>query len=59
MSSPRLPDWTDLGVLIGLGLGSFGAWQAWPPAGYMLGGLGLVVLFFLAGISGRVPPRGG
>lgn len=55
----RPGDWTDLGIVLGLALISYGAWQAYPPAGYISGGLGLVVLCFLAGVSGRVPPRGG
>jgi hypothetical protein len=28
----------DLGALVGVGLLSYGAWQAYPPAGYIVGG---------------------
>jgi P27 family predicted phage terminase small subunit len=34
----------DLLGLIGLALLAYGAWRAWPPAGFMVGGVGLIVL---------------
>lgn len=29
--------------LVGLLLVAYGAWSAWPPAGFMVGGLGLLL----------------
>lgn len=43
---PRRP-WPDLIGLVGLGLLSYGAWRAYPPAGYIVPGILLLLLAFL------------
>jgi hypothetical protein len=46
----------DLLGLIGLALLAYGAWRAWPPAGFMVGGLGLIVLALVASLAERPAP---
>jgi hypothetical protein len=45
----------DLLGLLGLALFAYGAWRAWAPAGFMVGGAGLIVMAVVASIGERRP----
>lgn len=45
----------DLLGLLGLAVLAYGAWRAWAPAGFMVGGLGLIVLAVVASLGERRP----
>lgn len=46
-----LPDLQDVFVLGGIGLASYGAWQVYPPAGFMTAGVALAALGLLGARS--------
>lgn len=47
----------ELAFIVGAGLASFGAWLAWHPAGYMLGGVLLMLEALAAAILMRATER--
>lgn len=42
-------------ILVGAGLVAYGAWLAWPPAGFIVAGLGLLVPGVVGAV--RAPQR--
>ena len=46
----------DLAGLAGVGLVSYGAWMIYPPAGFVAGGLLLIVGALLAALGNRMAP---
>jgi len=50
-SAGRKSVWPDLAALLGLALLSYGAWRAWPPAGFIVAGVLLLVFAIVAGAA--------